>query len=74
MKHTTDMDTLLSAYWEGDGNPTHVTDNDIRGSIKWAAERLNYPTEQGIPIELVDTHSLRIGGACSLALAGYSET
>ena len=74
LKHTSDMDTLLSAYWEENGTPTHVTDNDIRGSIKWAAERLNYPTERGIPIELVDTHSLRIGGACSLALAGYSET
>ena len=36
--------------------------------------RLNYPTERGIPEELIDTHSLRIGGACALALAGYSET
>ena len=35
----------------------------------------DYPTERGIPIELVGTHSLRIGGACVLALAaGYSET
>jgi hypothetical protein len=26
---------------------------------------------KGIPIEPVDTHSLRIGGACALALSGY---
>ena len=67
------MNTLLSAYWEGDTRKD-VTDKDIRDSLKWAAECLNYPTERGIPIELVDTHSLRIGGACALALSGYSDT
>jgi hypothetical protein len=68
-----DMNTLLSAYWEGDTRHD-VTDKDIRDSLKWAAECLNYPSERGIPIELVDTHSLRIGGACALALSGYSDT
>ena len=73
LRHSRDMNTLLSSYWEGD-TKADVTDNDIRGALKWAAERLHYPTERGIPIELVDTHSLRVGGACALALAGYSET
>ena len=73
LRNTIDMDTLLSSYWEGD-TQADVTDNDIRGALKWAAVRLNYPTECGIPEELIDTHSLRIGGACALALAGYSET
>ena len=68
-----EMSTLLSAYWEGTTR-CDVTDRDVRDSLKWAAECLNYPSERGIPIALVDTHSLRIGGACALALLGYSDT
>ena len=32
------------------------------------------PTQKGIPIDRVDTHSLRGGGADALALSGYSDT
>jgi hypothetical protein len=39
-----------------------------------AAEALEYPTIKGIPIERVNFHSLRSGGANALALAGYSDT
>jgi hypothetical protein len=39
-----------------------------------AAEALEYPTIKGIPIERVNTHSLRSGGANALALAGYLDT
>jgi hypothetical protein len=49
-----------------------VTDNDIRKSIKKAADFLQYPL-RGFPIERIDTHSLRSGGANALALAGYSD-
>jgi len=39
-----------------------------------AATLLHYPTTRGIPIERIDTHSLRSGGANALALSGYSDT
>ena len=39
-----------------------------------AAEALEYPKIKGIPIEWVNTHSLRSGGANALALAGYLDT
>ena len=35
---------------------------------------VRYPKRKGIPVECVDTHSLRGGGANALALSGYSET
>ena len=39
-----------------------------------AAEALKYPTIKGIPIEWVNTHLLRSGGANALALASYLDT
>ena len=39
-----------------------------------AATLLNYPSTRGIPIERVDTHLLRSGGANALALSGYLDT
>ena len=72
-KHTQDQNTLLSAYWEN-GVRCDVTDQDIRDAVKWAAADLDYPCNRGIPVDRIDTHSLRIGGACALALAGYSDT
>jgi hypothetical protein len=51
-----------------------VTRDDISKGLKMAATLLNYPSTQGIPIERVDTHSLRSGGANALALSGYSDT
>ena len=72
-QHTSDMTTFLSAYWV-DGIRHDVTDEDIRASVKMAAAVLNYPELRGIPVERVDTHSLRSGGANALALAGYTET
>ena len=71
--HTNDDTTLLSAYFEN-GIRKDVSDQDIRDGLKRAGAALNYPQTRGIPIDRIDTHSLRIGGACSLALAGYSDT
>ena len=49
-----------------------MTDKHIRATIKLAAFALGYPS-RGIPIDRVDTHSLRSGGANALALNGYSD-
>ena len=49
-----------------------VTDNQIRFAVKFAAKALQYE-KRGIPIDRIDTHSLRSGGACALRLAGYDE-
>ena len=43
----------------------------MSAALKFATIALNYPSLKGIPIERVDTHSLRSGGANVLSLAGY---
>ena len=43
-------------------------------ALKSAATVLDYPAAKGIPIDRIDTHSLRSGGANALLLAGYSDT
>ena len=63
----------LSSYYIN-GARKDVTAEDISKHLKLAAGLLNYPTRKGIPVERVDTHSLRGGGANALALSGYSET
>jgi hypothetical protein len=63
---------FVCAYWM-DGQAYNVTDDNISKALKRAAATLQYPLYQGIPIEQIDTHSLRIGGACALALNGFSE-
>ena len=55
------------------GTRQDVTDKLIKEGLKKAAILLNYPENRGIPVEQVDTHSLRIGGANALHLAGYSD-
>ena len=64
--------TYLSAYWVG-GVRYDVTNQDMRESIKASGIALEYPTEYGIDIECLDTHSLTSGGANQLGTAGYSE-
>ena len=74
-KHTTDPIEVISAYWETkSGAPRSVTADHISKSIKLAAGMLHYPTDQGIPVQRINTHSLRSGGANVLALSGYSDT
>ena len=50
----------------------NVTDKMISYAVKFAASMLSYDL-RGIPLDRVDTHSLRAGGACALALAGYRD-
>ena len=42
--------------------------------LKAAATVLEYSTAKGIPIDRIDTHSFRSGGANALSLSGYSDT
>ena len=65
--------TIISSYFN-EGQRYSVTSNHISFALKPAAGTLKYPTIKGIPIERVNTHSLRSGGANALALAGYSDT
>ena len=63
---------MICSCWDemGEGD---VTDRDISFAVKFAAAMLDYP-ERGIPVERVDTNSLRAGGACTLKLAEYRDS
>ncbi len=67
-----DNKALLSAFYL-DGIRYDVTREDVSKGLKMAAMLLHYPAMRGIPIERIDTHSLRSGGANALALSGYSD-
>ena len=72
-QHQATARTFLSAYWVH-GTRYDVTAENISKAVKMAATALDYPVAKGIPIQRVNTHSLRSGGANALALAGYSDT
>jgi hypothetical protein len=65
--------TTLSSYWS-DGKRGDVTAEHISKALKPAAMDLQYPTDKGIPITQINTHSLQSGGANALSLNGYSDT
>jgi hypothetical protein len=56
-----------------DNEAYNVMADNISMALKQATATLQYPLYQGIPIKRINTHSLRIGGACALALNGFSE-
>ena len=64
---------FLSAYYVDEAR-YDVTADNISKALKGAARALSYPTGKGIPLQRINTHSLRSGGANALALAGYSDT
>jgi hypothetical protein len=70
--HTRDITTFLSAFYDTEKR-FDVMDTDIRKSLKQAAIILNYPVSKNIPIDRIDTHSLRTGGANALSLSGHSD-
>jgi hypothetical protein len=72
-KHNAVGKDYLSTYFV-DGARKDVTAEVISKHLKLAAGLLHYPTPKGIPIERVDTHLLRGGGANALALLGFSVT
>ena len=65
--------TYLSAFWE-EGLRYDVTAEHMSVALKQGATALEYPVTKGIPIDRINTHSLRSGGANALALSGYSDT
>jgi hypothetical protein len=73
MAHGASMKTILSAYYHN-SKRDDVTSDHISKALKLAATALEYPILKGIPIDRINTHSLRSGGANALALAGYSDT
>ena len=40
--------------------------------MKFEAEKLGYPS-RNIPLDRIDTHSNRAGGACAMKLAGFDD-
>ena len=66
------LSTFLSTYWMHDVKH-YVNHGNLSKGLKMAAAALDYPACKGIPIDRVDTHSLRCGGANALALSGYSD-
>ena len=71
--HRATKKTIISAYYH-DGKHFDVTSDHISLALKLAVKSLEYPILKGIPIERINTHSLRSGGTNALALAGYSNT
>jgi hypothetical protein len=69
--HNSEPTTYLSAYFS-QGKRFDVNDRHISAALKMAGVALGYP-DRGFPIDRIDTHSLRSGGANALSLAGYSD-
>jgi hypothetical protein len=66
--------TFLSTFYNEASKRCDITNENITAALKRAATILDYPIAKGIPIERIDTHSLRSGGANALSLAGFSDT
>ena len=73
-QHSADNKEVISAYWDVSKIARSVTAEHISKAIKIAAGMLQYPARKGIPLQRINTHSLRSGGANVLALSGYSDT
>ena len=70
---TTDGEEYLSAFQNEKGQVQQVIAGDISKALKKAAEEKEYPARRGIPIKLIDTHSMMSRGANALSLSGYQE-
>ena len=62
----------MSAYW-AEGKRKDLNAENMSASLKFSATALNYPSLKGIPIDRLDTYSLRYVGSNALSLAGYSD-
>ncbi len=65
--------TFILGYWH-ESKKCNVTMEDISRALKIAAAILHYPTNKRIPIDRIDTNSLRSGSANALALTRYLDT
>ena len=70
-KHNKSGNAFICSFWDEAGH-ANVTDKMIRFTVKLTASALNYE-QRGIPINRIDTHSLRAGGACALKLSGHDD-
>ena len=59
-QHGAEKSCFLSTFYH-EGNKFDVIGEDVSKALKLAATLLDYPEARGIPIELIDTHSLRCG-------------
>jgi hypothetical protein len=69
-----DTKIILLTYYDDKGQRSDITNEDVRKILKATATVLEYPTAKGIPIDRINTHSLRSGSANTLSLSGYSDT
>ena len=69
--YTTDGTTLLCAYWDSVGRSDFI-DRDMRFHMKFATEKLVYPS-RNIPPGSIDRHSNRLGGECAMKMAGFDD-
>ena len=65
-------ETFLSAVFTEEGR-CDVTDKHVTEALKVATGSLQYMEMRGIPLERINTDSLRVGGANTLPLSGYNE-
>ena len=69
--HTSNGNAFLCTYYDEVGRGS-VTNDQVSFTVNFAANCLKYE-ERGIPIDRVDTHSLRSGGVCALKLSGHDD-
>jgi hypothetical protein len=68
-RHKAAKSNFLSTFYH-EGKKCDVTGKDISKGLKMAATLLEYLETRGIPIKLIDTHSLR----CSLGFFGHPNS
>ena len=56
-----------------EGKRKDINADNMSAALKFETTTLNYPFLKEILIDIVDTHSLRYGGANALSLARYSN-
>ena len=64
--YTSDEMTILCAYRDSVGRGD-VTDRDMHFHMNFSASKFRYPI-RNIPLDRIDTHSNRAGGACAMKL------
>ena len=67
--HTSDGTKILCAYWDS-VDRGDVTERDMSFHMKFAEAKLGYPS-RNIPLDRIETHSNRAGGACAMKLEGF---
>ncbi len=69
-----DVKMFLSAYFDQAKTQQDINNEDVSRVLKLAVTALEFPSARGIPVDHIDTHSLRSGGAYVLYLAGFLDT